>query len=62
MLDDSNLMSIRSRELTLRLLDYNKIAADKTYYKLLNTALPVALVLVFGLLYTWLRRRKYSRF
>ena len=28
MLDDSNLMTIRSRELTLRLVDFNKIKAE----------------------------------
>ena len=61
MLDDSGLISIRSRELTLRLIDYNKLKADRNYWKMLNTLLPVLLVILFGILYTWLRRRKYAR-
>ncbi len=61
MLDQNNLISIRSRELTLRLLDFNKIEADKTYWKTFNTALPIAIIILFGILYNWLRRRKYAR-
>jgi ABC-2 type transport system permease protein len=60
MLDDSGLISIRSRELKLRLLDFNRIKAEETYWKLLNTIAPIILVLLFGILYTWLRRRKYA--
>jgi ABC-2 type transport system permease protein len=61
MLDDSGMINIRSRELTLRLLDFNKIRADKSYWQALNTVVPIVLVLLFGILYTWLRRRKYAR-
>jgi ABC-2 type transport system permease protein len=61
MLDDSGLISIRSRELKLRLLDFNRIKAEDTYWKLLNTITPIVLVLLFGFVYTWLRRRKYAR-
>jgi ABC-2 type transport system permease protein len=61
MLDDSGLISIRSRELKLRLLDFNRLKAEETDWKLLNTIAPVGLVLLFGILYTWLRRRKYAR-
>ena len=61
MLDDSGLISIRSRELTLRLLDFNKLKAERNYWQTLNTVVPILLVMLFGLLYTWLRRRKYAR-
>ena len=61
MLDDSGLISIRSRELTLRLLDFNKLKADRSYWQAVNTVVPVVLVILFGILYTWLRRRKYAR-
>ena len=61
MLDDSGLISIRSRELTLRLLDYNKLDEQRTYWQVLNTAVPVLSIVLFGVLYTWWRRRKYAR-
>lgn len=61
MLDDSGLIDIRSRELTLRLLDGNRIRQEKNYWGTLNTVLPIGLVMIFGLIYTWYRRRKYTR-
>lgn len=61
MLDDSGLISIRSRELTLRLLDYNKLDEQRTYWQVVNTAVPVLSIILFGILYTWWRRRKYAR-
>lgn len=61
MLDDSGLISIRSRELTLRLLDFNRLKSEKQYWQLLNTVTPIVLVILFGIIYAWLRRRKYAR-
>ena len=61
MLDDSGLISIRSRELTMRLLDYNKLDEQRTYWQVVNTAVPLLSIILFGILYTWWRRRKYAR-
>ncbi len=59
--DDSGLISIRSRELKLRLLDRTKTDAERTYWQVLNTLLPVLLVVAFGVVQGVLRRRKYAR-
>jgi ABC-2 type transport system permease protein len=59
--DDSGLISIRSREVKLRMLDRSKIDAERTYWQLLNTVIPVLLVIGFGLVQAVLRKRKYSR-
>ncbi len=61
MLDDMGLISIRSRELKMRLLDEKRVRAEKNKWKMLNTALPIGLVLVFGLIYVSLRKRKYNK-
>ncbi len=58
--DDSGLVSIRSRELKLRLLDKTKIANNKLFWQLLNTLLPVLLVIIFGIIWAWVRRRRYA--
>ncbi len=60
MLDDTGLISIRSRELKIRLLDFNKVKEKRLYWQLMNTLLPVGTMLLFGLLYTFLRKKKYS--
>ena len=59
--DDSGLISIRSRELKLRLLDRTKVEAERTYWQLFNTLLPVLLVIAFGVIQGILRKRKYAR-
>lgn len=50
----------RNKEITLRLLDKAKVESDKAKWQLLNIGLPVALVLLAGLLLQWLRKRKYA--
>lgn len=59
--DDSGLISIRSRELKLRLLDRTKVEEERTYWQILNTVLPVLLVLIFGIIQSIMRKRKYAR-
>ncbi len=58
--DGANLISLRSREVKLRLLDKAKVNEDAAYWKLLNTILPVILIILFGIVYHFLRKRKYS--
>lgn len=61
MLDDSGLIDVRStREIKMRLLNNAKVEDERLTWSILNTAVPVAFVLVFGVLYTWNRRRKYA--
>ena len=59
--DDSGLITIRSRELKLRLLDMTKVNNTRLYWQLLNTLGPVLLVLLFAFLYSFLRKEKYGR-
>jgi len=61
LVDDSRLISIRSRELSLRLLDRTKVDNERGFWQLINTLLPVVLVIAFGILQTILRKRKYAR-
>ncbi len=61
LLDDSGLISVRSRELRLRLLDSTKIQEGTSYWKILNVAVPPLFVLLTGLGLTFWRRRKYGR-
>jgi len=58
--DDSGLISIRSRELILRLLDAPRTARQRTLWQLINMAVPVLLIVGFGLVKYQLRKRKYT--
>lgn len=59
--DDSGLISIRSRELKLRMLDKTKYDSERFFWQLLNIGLPVLLVILFGLLQASIRKKRYSK-
>jgi ABC-2 type transport system permease protein len=58
--DDSGLMVVRNKEFRLRLLDPTVIDENKLTLQVVNTVLPVSLILIFGILKMYLRRRKYA--
>jgi ABC-2 type transport system permease protein len=60
LIDGSDLISLRSRELTLVLLDKTKVNNHKIFWQAFNLLAPVLLVLLTGLFIIWLRKRKYS--
>ncbi len=62
MTDETGLMELRSREFKLRLLN-REIISQKSQvlkWKLVNTLLPLVLVLLSGLVIQTVRKRKYS--
>jgi gliding-associated putative ABC transporter substrate-binding component GldG len=61
LLDDSGLINIRSKDLDLPLLDKEKVYANYTYIQVLTIGLPILILGVFGLLFTYFRKRKYVR-
>ena len=61
LLDDNSLISIRSRAITLRKLDPERIANDRTYWQFLNVGLPVLLALLGGGLFVLLRRKRFVK-
>lgn len=60
-LDESSLISLRSRELKIRLLDANKVRASKLTWQLINTLVPIALIVLFGVAFTTVRRMKFGK-
>jgi gliding-associated putative ABC transporter substrate-binding component GldG len=61
LLDDTGLINIRSKDLDLPLLDKEKVYENYTNIQLLTIGLPIAILGVFGFLFSLLRKRKYSR-
>lgn len=58
--DDSGLMTVRNKEFRLRLLDPTLLEKNRTMLQVINTVLPVLLILTFGIVKLYLRRRKYT--
>ncbi len=61
LLDDEGLLQLRSREVKLRLLDKKKTANQTTKWKLTNVGLPLIIILSFGLIQYYIRKKKYSK-
>ena len=60
LIDDINLMNIRSKELRLRLLNEERIKKEQFKWKLINVVFPVLFVIFFGVLVVLIRKRKYT--
>lgn len=60
MLDEHNILESRSKEIKLRLLNSVKTKEERTKWQFINVVLPVVILLVFGFLYHFLRKRKYT--
>lgn len=60
LLDDKGLLSVRSRVVTLRLLDRAKIKDQRLRWQMINCLVPIAGILLFGLFRLWARKRKYG--
>lgn len=58
--DDSGLLSVRSREVKLRTLDTARVADERLKWQLVNTIVPVLLVLGFAVVQGYLRKRRYT--
>lgn len=59
--DDSGLIELRTKEIKLRLLDKARVRSEKLYWQVINTVLPLLLVLIFAIFQHYARRRKYAR-
>ena len=61
LVDGEGLIDIRSRELKVRLLDMTKINQERTKWQVINTLIPVALVISLGFVMAFIRKKKYSK-
>ena len=61
LLDDTGLINIRSKDLDLPLLDKEKVYENYTRTQILTIGLPILILILFGVVFTFLRKRKYSK-
>ncbi len=60
LVDDKGILELRSRELKMRLLNTAKVKSEKLKWQLINVGGPVILVILAGLIYGYMRKRKYG--
>lgn len=60
LLDNTGLINIRNKRVSIPLLDVKKITDQRTKWQLINIGLPVVLTLAFGLFFSYYRKQKFS--
>lgn len=61
LLNDDGLINLRTKEVKLAFLDSGKIEEQKTKWQFINIALPLILLGVFGFIFNYFRRKKYTK-
>jgi gliding-associated putative ABC transporter substrate-binding component GldG len=61
LLDDNGLINIRSKDVDLPLLNKEEVYANYTSAQLITVGLPLLILALFGFLFTFLRKKRYSR-
>ena len=60
LVDNSGILETRAKDITLRLLDKKKLDNERSKWQIINIGLPLLLVILFGLVYQFVRKRKYQ--
>lgn len=61
LLDDSGIISIRAKEVKLAFFDKDKVRTKYSQSQIITVGLPIVLLIVFGVLFSYLRKRKYTK-
>lgn len=59
---DADIISVRSKEIKLRLLNKTKAKVEANYWKSINVIVPLLSIILFGLINWYIRKRKYTGF
>ena len=61
LLGDNSLIGIRSKTITLRMLDSEKVSDERSFWKFVNIVFPLLFIAIFALIQMLIRKRKYSK-
>lgn len=59
--DDEGVITARGKEIKLRMLNRDLAVAETGFWRFFNIGLPLIFLTLFGLLYHFIRRRRYSK-
>lgn len=61
LVNENGLSEAKAKDYTPKLLDSTKTKDDKTFWQIINIVLPIGIVLLFAIIFQWLRKRKYAK-
>ena len=62
LLDESGLIQARNKEIILRPMDKVKVKNDTLFYQVVNIVVPILVVILFAIIWFYLRKKKYEKF
>jgi ABC-2 type transport system permease protein len=60
LLNDDGLINIRAKDVSIAFLDPQKVSSQKTKWQFITIALPLLLLTLFGFVFNYIRKHKYS--
>lgn len=60
LVNTNNLFESRNKDFVLRLLDKSKVEDQRTMWQFINIVLPIVVIVLFGIVFNWMRRRRYQ--
>uniref|UniRef100_UPI00404B4E78 gliding motility-associated ABC transporter substrate-binding protein GldG n=1 Tax=Flavobacterium sp. TaxID=239 RepID=UPI00404B4E78 len=60
LLDDTGLINLRTKEVSLPLLDKDKVYEDYNQIQILTVGLPILMIMLFGIIFIYIRKKIYS--
>ncbi len=60
LLDDSGILNLRSKNLQIQFLDKEKAYKERSFWQMFNLILPLVLLFLFGIVFKYIRKRKYA--
>ena len=60
MMGDHSVLDIRSKQIDIHAIDKEKVKSESGFYKLINTLIPSLIIVLFGAIIFYIRKRKYT--
>jgi ABC-2 type transport system permease protein len=62
LVDDNGMISARNKEVKIRPLDKNKVKEERTKWQIINVALPVLVMMLYGIGRAYWRKRRFGKY
>jgi gliding-associated putative ABC transporter substrate-binding component GldG len=60
LVNTNGILEARTKDFTLRLLDKQRVNEERTLWQFINIVVPIVIVLLFGWIYQWRRKKQYT--
>ncbi len=61
LINENGLSEAKAKDYVVRLLDNKKTADQKVLWQIINIGLPVLIIVLFAIIFQWLRKRKFTK-